>query len=642
MDGAERLERDVVTWKLVAAVAATAPVDWVIETHGGGGQYDTVQIRLTSDVIVHVNGGGHVHVDEPDGSNRMRDLVGELRTGASTLEEAVGWITSPARPIAAVAASTAFMAEAIEAAAALGDGRTWEWRSGWLDMSDWQSRRDELFGSMPTVMHACNPGDDDLFDRPEYRYWFLIAGEVPVIAVDHRQAVVFTAATARDLTEHPTARIDALAAIAADSSTTAARRAAAARPAFAAVARTLAERLIDDPESVSAGMSGFATWFTNDAASVLLAIVGGHEDVDVVDEVLAYALAWQGDADLVLVLPEGRTGLTLERLAFIATPVRVFTYGADRVPVPAVVPAPVEVLQSAATRPLRTTTVHDLGATESWVADLLAGVDDHWALVPAHRSTYRSWHCRGRQVLRVERSGGGVKVTAGVAYGQPGPGQLPADVLTVTRPLAPEVRARIEARIATAVHDRFSGTDRGHVEHRMQAALAATGLVDLKLADFAREYPAWRGEGRPGYLDFLGIDDQDRLHVVETKVGTGDVKGVLQTLDYAIWVAAHGADIRADRHWHAAPPDGEVVVLDFVLAPKGDGPAIGPYFLGQVEAIDGSIPWRVFVVADPMADAPTITAYPSRTVPGPGPLVAQPVRPPRWAAATGTAIADAT
>jgi hypothetical protein len=640
----ERLEQDLTTWRLVASIAATAPVDWVIETHGGGGQYDTVEIHLASATIVRMNRGGSVHVADPVEGDRQRDLVGELRAGMD-LSEAVAWITASGAPNDAVAAAADFMFEALDVADALEDGRSWTWQNGRLDSTEGAGRREHLFGPLPTAMHACKPTGDDLFDQPEYRYWFLTVDDRPVLAVDHRQAVVFTTAAARDLTEHPTASTDALDVIVGNASRTPAQVAAAARPAFRAVAEDLAARLVSGLIRFEPGlaMSAYANWFTDEKGSVLMAVVGAHEAVDAVDEVLAYALAWQGDADLVLVLPEGRMGLTLERLPFIATPVRIFTYTSDLHLSPTVIPAPAEILQMAATRPLRATSPHDLGGTQSlWVEDLIKTADEHWALVHAHRATYRAWHCRGRQVLRIERVKPGLKITAGVDYSKPGNGQAAADQITLSEPLSPELRARVEARVATAVHDRFSGTDTGHVEHRMQAALAASGLDQLGLKHFAREYPAWRGEGRPGYVDFLGLDKSNRLHIVETKVGTGDVKGVLQTLDYATWVAAHADAIRADLGWDAGPVGPEIVALDFVLAPKGPMPAVGPYFAGQVEAITGSIPWRVFIVSDPMADTPIITPHPTRSTPTAGPLVAEPVRPPRWAASTGAAITEAT
>lgn len=176
----------------------------------------------------------------------------------------------------------------------------------------------------------------------------------------------------------------------------------------------------------------------------------------------------------------------------------------------------------------------------------------------------------------------------------------------------------------------------------MQAAIASTGLRGLGITHFSREYPAWRGDGRPGYIDFLALDRRNMIHVVETKVGTADVKGVVQTLDYATWVAAHAKEIRAERNWPVASGSGvETVVIDFVLAPKGNGPAVGPYLAGQLEALVGSLPWRVAIVADPLTAIPEMSGPWRRSMPPPSSLVARPVQRSRWAASIGAELAKA-
>lgn len=290
-------------------------------------------------------------------------------------------------------------------------------------------------------------------------------------------------------------------------------------------------------------LSEKAEWLIDSTDEVLVVVVGRHEDHDVADELLAYSLAWQADRDLVLVLPESHVGQTLGRLAWVGTPVRVFTYDALHELRPAVVPTRAEVLDAAKSRPLRALAKHDLGHRSDWVEALTRSATEHWALVPAHRRAYLAWHCAGRQVLRINRTHQGLDVIAGVAYTKPSPDEPEPLHLTLSGSLTPAQRAEIEACVATAIWQRIGGEDQGHLEHRLQAALAATELRPLGLAQFAREYPAWRGEGRPGYLDFLGVDRTNRLHVVETKVGTADPKLVLQTLDYAIWVAAHDVEI---------------------------------------------------------------------------------------------------
>lgn len=416
--------------------------------------------------------------------------------------------------------------------------------------------------------------------------------------------------------------------------------AAPAKVAFGPTAKLLAEQIAPGLVEFAPGkpVTTLAEWFADTGAGLLVLVVGPHTAPDVADEVLAYALAWQHDRDLVLVLPESHIGLTLDRLAWIATPVRVFTYGADLVVTPAIVPSRAEVTAAVATLPLWSQEVHKLGEDRAaWVESLIKGADEHWALVAAHRHSYLAWHCAGRQVLRIARSRQGIDVVAGVDYSKPPVGDEKPVTFNAKGPLTPPERARIEARVALAVRDRLTGHDHGHAEHRLQAALAATGLRTLGLRAFAREYPAWRGAGRPGFIDFLGVDHENLLHVVETKVGTADVKGVLQTLDYATWVYAHSTEIRQERSWGIGPAN-ERIILDFVLSPSKGGKAIGPYLAGQLEALAGDVAWRVAIVADPLAEIPDLSRPLWRALPRHGPLVSAPVQPARWAARTAAAL----
>lgn len=109
----------------------------------------------------------------------------------------------------------------------------------------------------------------------------------------------------------------------------------------------------------------------------------------------------------------------------------------------------------------------------------------------------------------------------------------------------PEDLDEINSEVARAVGHGGSRTSQMR-EHRMQATMGSQAS-DLALRQLIREFPAYRGLdgsssprlGRPGYIDFLGIDSDGRFHVVETKIGH-DPRVVLQALDYAIWVCANG------------------------------------------------------------------------------------------------------
>jgi hypothetical protein len=185
--------------------------------------------------------------------------------------------------------------------------------------------------------------------------------------------------------------------------------------------RLLAERLAQDLSGhvvrfrPGPSLTAMAEWFVTPDDSRLVVVAGGHENVDSIGQVLAYALAWQGDRDLLLALPESREHQTLARLAWVDTPVRVFLHDSDRLR-PAVVPSRSEVLSAAAGRGLRAMAEHDLGEMAPLVAWVTNWADGHWALAKVKRPSYQAWHCAGRQVLKVARFKGGIRITAGVNY----------------------------------------------------------------------------------------------------------------------------------------------------------------------------------------------------------------------------------
>lgn len=164
--------------------------------------------------------------------------------------------------------------------------------------------------------------------------------------------------------------------------------------------------------------------------------------------------------------------------------------------------------------------------------------------------------------------------------------------------------------VEAAVEGIRSGVGRPDVEHRLQSALLPdpdqpSPLCDaLGLTYASREFPAWRGvadhpTGGPGLIDFLAIDSNRRLHVVETKANHDDPKIVLQALDYGLWVQANLDRVR--KHPKFALADDAFPILDFVCAPRAPGlPAVGQYMSGQLDALaHEQRSWRVWIVDDP-------------------------------------------
>ena len=345
-------------------------------------------------------------------------------------------------------------------------------------------------------------------------------------------------------------------------------------------------------------------WFIDDD---VLAVVGGPDETQAgIDLLLAYGLAWAGDRDLWVVLPMGLHRPTMYRWPWIDPHVRLWNYFGETVD-ERVVPARVEV-QGGLKDPL-TKDIHGLGDREEWVAGVVGWADGHGDLVDASRGSYRSWHCEGRQVLRLERTHAGVRVSAGVAYSKPTPDQVAADIVELDGPATSEQYAVIRAAVEVAVARRKDGTDDTHLEHRFQARLQPS---DLGLVEWDRERPAVRSGGALGFIDFLGVDPGGVVHVVETKIGP-DPMLALQGLDYWVWATAH-LETLSERFQTAVSK----VVLDFVVAPKpGSEKALSPYTAPVAAALDGGVPWRFWTVPPGWneADNLALTRHSSRTVP---------------------------
>lgn len=351
-----------------------------------------------------------------------------------------------------------------------------------------------------------------------------------------------------------------------------------------------------------------------------------------VDEALAWGLAYGGDRDVVILLPEALARPTLQRLPWVNTPVRVSTF-AEAAPhdvAPAIIPARTEVLDDIRSWGARGNEGYEqLGDEQAgWVGELITWIDNFAEVAKRHRQSYLAWHVAGRQVLKIARSRHGLSIEAGVRYSRPTPDQpKPPPALDVRGAVTEEQLAQVQTAIRQAIKRRETGDDAGHEEHRLQHALQhafdESGEL-LGLRQLRREFPAWRPGKSPGYVDFLGATGDGTPHVVETKLDN-DVMLALQGLDYWIWATAN-PDLLAGNL------DGPITgtpVIDFVVGAHKTSKAVGPYTLRQLEALDGAIPWRFHVVTD-WNTQPHVESLPPRRIPGP-PIGWKPVVPGRYA-----------
>ena len=346
-------------------------------------------------------------------------------------------------------------------------------------------------------------------------------------------------------------------------------------------------------------------WFRTDDQLVVVGHPGeSQRDLDLG---LAFGIAHAGDSELVLVLPAGTDEATRRRLPWLDIPVAVWTFDAtgDLTSSP---PLTRHEVLTACDDPL-VTAIHNLGDRVSWVARLVAWADTSPELVPAHRSSYLAWHCRGRMVLKVRRGGQGLVASAGVHSTIHRPQEV-----TLNGELSAEQFHRLIAAASAATADRLGGQDVGNAEHQLQERLAEI-RSKLGLTATLREFPATRPVENRGFIDLLGVGRDGAIHVVETKIGA-DTMLVLQGLDYWTWATAHRTELighLAETLGVPLPPSTRVV-LDFVIAPK-DGVLISPYTAAQLEALDGSLPWHVHRIDGWDTEETTITSHGRRRVP---------------------------
>lgn len=341
---------------------------------------------------------------------------------------------------------------------------------------------------------------------------------------------------------------------------------------------------------------------TADDQHLVLAVAHG-EAPRYVNEALAYGLTFQGDRDLHLVLPDYSVEkrslgprpvweASLNRLAHIATPVRLWTYSNGSQPEECVVPprrTAFEYTRLDESIPLGT---HDLGSRRSWIANLFSWADEQDLLHPAHRISYLSYQASGRQVLRISRTSQGLRISAGARRSK-----RPALEIELTRPIHSDELSQIVAAVEVSIRARETGSDSENSEHRLQARLSQPdGIGELGLAGPPlREVPVTRPGQRRAYIDLLGVDAKGHIHVIETKLRR-DRMLALQGLDYWAWAKEHLTEISEllHRRGHRVAGDPKLY-LDFVLGTEADGDSDPDLrdLLPQVEAFSGDVTWRI-------------------------------------------------
>ncbi len=312
---------------------------------------------------------------------------------------------------------------------------------------------------------------------------------------------------------------------------------------------------------------------------------------------LPYGLERLGGRDLQIAVPAEVVDATRHRAAFLTADVRVLELADDELlPHPSSSPARALEWYGELGPVTAVADVDDLDGP-TWLVDLIDWLESR-RVERIRRRSYWSWHYRGRQILRLSTSRGSCRLVAGVAYSRPrGDQPLPVRVEAHadTGPTDEEL-AYVRRAIDEGIERRRVGIDRGHREHLLQAALAVDPSI-IGMTELIREFPAWRpslgdGAGR-GFVDFLGVDVDGGLHVIETKIGPDAMLG-LQGLDYWAWATAHKDELSQSL---GLEPSDKPVELHVVVAtsPKALLHAAAAETLRR---LDPQIPWRCHVITD--------------------------------------------
>ena len=312
---------------------------------------------------------------------------------------------------------------------------------------------------------------------------------------------------------------------------------------------------------------------------------------------LPYALERLGGRDLQVAVPTDAVEATRHRAAMLTADIEVLEQvGAEVRPVPASTSGDALVWY-AKRGPVTDVVGVDEFNGPPWLVDLVDWLESR-RVERIRRSQYWSWHYRGRQILRIGKSGGTYRLLAGVAYAKPRedqPAPVRVEAAADPGPTAQEIETIKEA-LDRAIERRRVGVDRGHREHLLQAALAVDPSI-LAMTRLVREFPAWRPSlsdaGGRGFIDFLGVDVDGGLHVIETKIGPDPMLG-LQGLDYWAWVTAHKDEVSACL---GLEPSEEPVGLHYVIATSGKT-LIHQAAAETMRRLGPDIPWRCHVITD--------------------------------------------
>ena len=334
------------------------------------------------------------------------------------------------------------------------------------------------------------------------------------------------------------------------------------------------------PRDVSSRFSYFAT-------EKELIVAAGQQEEEDVDRALAYGLSllkrWDFHA-LTLVVPQRYVRPTQLRLAWVDVPVTLIEYDGRRcrhAP-----PASIEEAIDAAQDPYPARDCYDLGLRQQFVRELIEWADRDERLSRDDRTGYAAWYHAGALILKIQKTGSRLRVTAGVNFSKPKLAQVPALEQIVEARLEQTALRNIQAAVERAI-----ATYAGRPEARFQSFLYKNPqLVEAHAAGMQREVPVIRPRGR-GFVDFVAKDASGEIRLIETKVGP-DPMVVLQAVDYWAWGCAVRPALARKLGLESEAP----LAIDIVAAANKKARTLDDHALPIAEALKPAVRLRIFEV----------------------------------------------
>ncbi len=351
-------------------------------------------------------------------------------------------------------------------------------------------------------------------------------------------------------------------------------------------------------------------------------LVGGIQEAEYSDLALAYGLTLRGDQTLLLVLPNEYKFPTLQRAALLTgSVVKVWSHkvkwgaSVSEPPVAARVSTAdeaSEVLRRRKARPspeeelAKATKALHLNSSTDCMFELVEWAARQPHVDTGHRKGQRSWHCRGQQVLSIQRSLTGVVVRAGIhGTGDHAPTKVTIPPRgTMSRSELESIQAAVDGGVEERLHGvKYHKPD----EHWLQSVIRRDPTLVGIEQPALREVPAWRPKGGStgwgrGYIDLVGLDGHGNIRVVETKLATNsDELLVLQGLDYFVWASVYREALIKRL---SASKKAQIQVHYVIGVSPNSRRNVSEYTAAQAKLL--SFPWRFQTVMNWFQDPPAV------------------------------------